>query len=66
MFRLFQIRDLMLNIHKDIRIGDPTKKETFFGAVIDEKAFQRIKSYIDHAKSSPDIEVIAGGGCDNR
>jgi len=60
-----EIRTLMLNIHKDIRIGDPAKKENFFGAVIDEKSFQRIKSYIDHAKNSPDLEIVAGGGCDN-
>ncbi|XP_043212849.1 delta-1-pyrroline-5-carboxylate dehydrogenase, mitochondrial-like [Amphibalanus amphitrite] len=60
-----EIRTLMLNIHKDVKIGDPTKKENFFGAVIDEKAFQRIKSYIDHAKNSPDLDIIAGGGCDD-
>lgn len=35
------------------------------GAVIDEKAFNRIKSYIDHAKSSKNLEIIAGGVCDN-
>lgn len=31
------------------------------GAVIDDKAFKRITSYIDHAKCSPDLEIIAGG-----
>ncbi|XP_037075069.1 delta-1-pyrroline-5-carboxylate dehydrogenase, mitochondrial-like [Pollicipes pollicipes] len=60
-----EIRSRMLDIHKEIRVGDPLKKETFYGAVIDEKAFKRIQSYIEHAKSSPNLEVIAGGGCDS-
>lgn len=56
----------MLAIHKDIKIGDPLKKENYFGAVIDEKAFKRIKSYIEYARSSPNLEIIAGGKCDDR
>lgn len=33
-------------------------------AVIDKKAFDRIKSYIDYAKSSNNLEILAGGKCD--
>jgi len=36
----------------------------FFNAVIDEKAFDKIAAYIDAAKKSKDIEVIAGGNYD--
>ena len=28
------------------------------------QAFDRIKSYIDYAKASPDHKIIAGGNCD--
>lgn len=35
------------------------------GAVIDEKAFNRIKSYIEHARCSNNLEIIAGGRYDN-
>jgi 1-pyrroline-5-carboxylate dehydrogenase len=33
----------------------------FVNAVIDRKAFDSITGYIDHAKKSPDVEVVAGG-----
>jgi len=59
------IRTRMLDIHAQIKMGDPLQKENFFGAVIDERAFQRIQSYIEHARNSSDLEIIAGGGCDN-
>lgn len=47
-----------------LKVGDVTKFDTFMGAVIDDKAFGRIKSYIDHAKSSKNTEILGGGGCD--
>lgn len=43
----------------------PTEDFTnFINAVIDEKSFDKIAKYIDDAKASPDVEVIAGGGYD--
>ncbi|XP_006820462.1 delta-1-pyrroline-5-carboxylate dehydrogenase, mitochondrial-like [Saccoglossus kowalevskii] len=38
----------------------------FMSAVIDDKSFARIKGYIDHAKSSPNLTILAGGNCDDR
>ena len=35
-------------------------------AVIDKNAFGVIKSYIEFAKKSPEAEIIAGGGCDDK
>lgn len=35
------------------------------GAVIDDKAFARIKSYIDHARSSKNLEILGGGQYDD-
>jgi 1-pyrroline-5-carboxylate dehydrogenase len=47
-----------------IRAGDPADPKTIMGAVIDEKSFDLITSYIEAAKKSPDVKVIAGGGSD--
>ena len=37
----------------------------FINAVIDRRAFDEIKGYIDFAKTASDAEVIAGGRCDD-
>lgn len=49
---------------KSIKMGDPRDFTNFINAVIDERAFDKIASYIDAAKASPDAEIIAGGGYD--
>jgi 1-pyrroline-5-carboxylate dehydrogenase len=50
---------------RDIRMGDVEDFTTFMGAVIDRGAYESIKAYIDFAKSSPEAEIITGGGCDD-
>lgn len=61
-----QIKEGLLAIHKEIKLGDPAEDfSTFLSAVIDDKSFTRIKKWIDHAKSSPSLSIIAGGNCDN-
>lgn len=40
--------------------------DSFSSAVIDGKAFDRIKGYIDYAKNSSNSEIIGGGQYDNR
>ena len=47
-----------------VRMGPPTDFRNFMAAVIDEPAFDRITGYIAHAKSSPEHEVVLGGGSD--
>ncbi|XP_030229892.1 delta-1-pyrroline-5-carboxylate dehydrogenase, mitochondrial [Gadus morhua] len=62
-----QIRDGLLEVHKQIKVGNPVEDfSTFLSAVIDEKSFARIKKWLDHARSSVDLTVIAGGNCDDR
>ena len=48
-----------------IPVGDPSDFRNFMGAVIDGRAFEKIRGYIERAEASPDAEVIAGGGCDD-
>lgn len=63
---MFKVKEGLLAKRSQLKIGDPTDPKSFTSAVIDDKAFKRIKSYIEHAKSSPNLEVIGGGKCDDR
>jgi len=60
-----QIKEGMLELRNSLKIGDVTEYPTFTGAVIDEKAFNRIKGYIDHAKKTPTNTILGGGRYDN-
>lgn len=55
----------MLQIRDTLKIGDVSDFSSFTSAVIDDKAFSRIKSYIDHAHSSSNLEVLGGGQYDD-
>jgi 1-pyrroline-5-carboxylate dehydrogenase len=35
------------------------------GAVIDKKAFDTIRGYIEYVKSSAEAEILYGGSCDD-
>ncbi|MDR1916637.1 MAG: L-glutamate gamma-semialdehyde dehydrogenase [Synergistaceae bacterium] len=59
-----EVRREILDRTAKIRMGDPADPKTLMGAVIDEKSFDFIVSYIEAAKKSPDVEVLAGGGHD--
>jgi 1-pyrroline-5-carboxylate dehydrogenase len=48
-----------------LSVGDPRDFTNFVNAVIDQKAFDKIKSYIEAARESDDAEVIVGGECDD-
>jgi len=49
-----------------LKIGDVTEFNSFASAVIDDKAFNRIVGYIEHAKKSPNLKIIGGGEYDKR
>ncbi len=46
------------------KMGTPEDMGNFINAVIDEKAFDKIASYIEYVKEQGDAEIIAGGGYD--
>lgn len=60
-----QIKAKMIKNVENIKVKSPLEYDTFYSAVIDEKAFNKIKSYIDYAKSVSNITVIAGGQTDS-
>lgn len=59
-----KIKEGLLSEREKIKMGNVEDFSTFMGAVIDENAFERIKSYIDHAKNSEHLEILGGGKCD--
>ncbi|EDV97918.1 delta-1-pyrroline-5-carboxylate dehydrogenase, mitochondrial [Drosophila grimshawi] len=56
-----QIKAGLLSEVGKLKIDDVQDMSTFTSAVIDDKAFKRITSYIEHAKKSPNLEILAGG-----
>ncbi len=48
----------------DFKMGAPDDFGNFINAVIDERAFDKIASYIERVKASDDAEVVIGGKCD--
>ncbi len=53
------IRDLAA-----MKMGPVEDFSNFVNAVIDEKSFDKLASYIDEAKKNPNVEIIAGGKYD--
>jgi 1-pyrroline-5-carboxylate dehydrogenase len=58
------VRKKMIEGIKSFKMGSVEDMSNFINAVIDEKSFNKIKSYIDKAKRSSKVKVIAGGNCD--
>jgi 1-pyrroline-5-carboxylate dehydrogenase len=48
-----------------IKVGDVSDFTNFMGAVIDQASFNKIKDYIEFAKSADKADVIIGGICDD-
>lgn len=49
---------------KSFKMGSPEDMSNFINAVIDEKSFDKLASYIDAAKKDDKVKVIAGGNYD--
>ena len=51
---------------KSFKMGTVESFTNFINAVIDEKSFDKIKSYIDNAKKDKKAEILVGGKCDKK
>ena len=58
------VRDRVVAMMGEIRMGDVRDFRNFMGAVIDRKAFDKIAGYIAHARET--ARILAGGGTDDR
>ncbi len=60
-----QVREQLGTVLAGLKMGDVADFTNFVNAVIDKKAFNSIRGYIEFAKNAADAEVIFGGKCDD-
>ena len=58
------LKDPLIAETASLKMGDVQDFSNFLNAVIDRKAYDKIKRYIDDAEESAEAEVIVGGHCD--
>ena len=56
-----QVRKAVTDMMAQLKMGDVMDPNNFVNAVIDEKSFDSIMTYIDYAKNSKDATIVAGG-----
>lgn len=59
-----EVRKKLVDTIKSMKMGSVEDFSNFINAVIDEKSFDKIKSYIDNAQKDPKVKIIAGGKAD--
>jgi 1-pyrroline-5-carboxylate dehydrogenase len=59
-----RLRDELVDVVRDLPVGDPTRHETYLGAVIDQPAAGRLQSAFDRADALDTHERLAGGSTD--
>lgn len=60
-----QVKEQIVSMTSELKVGDVQDFTNFMGAVIDQKSFDNIKSYLDFAKNSNEATILAGGNCDD-
>jgi len=58
-----EVKDRVVAMMREIRMGDVADFRTFMGAVIDRKSFTKISGYLDDAKKN--ARIVQGGGARN-
>jgi 1-pyrroline-5-carboxylate dehydrogenase len=58
-----EVRDRVVAMMRELRVGDVRDFRTFMGAVIDRKAVTRISGYLDDARRN--ATILQGGGTDD-
>jgi len=58
------IKKSLLADISSFKMGSPEDFSNFISAVIDERAFDKIKGYIDQVKAADDATILIGGNCD--
>jgi 1-pyrroline-5-carboxylate dehydrogenase len=59
------VRDRVVAMIADIRMGDVADFRNFMGAVIDRRAFDRLRDHLNRAKNDATVKIVAGGGTDD-
>ena len=61
-----QVKKKLVAGVESMKMGTTEDFTNFINAVIDEKSFNNIKSYIDKAKRSKNASILVGGKCDSK
>ncbi len=56
-----EVKQTVCDMVASIKVGDVRDFSAFVNAVIDEKSFDNCMNYLEHAKQSPDAEIVCGG-----
>lgn len=59
-----EVKKLLVDGINSFKMGTVEDFTNFINAVIDERSFDKIKSYIDNAKNDPKASILVGGNCD--
>jgi 1-pyrroline-5-carboxylate dehydrogenase len=59
------LRERLLGMTAEIKMGEVEDFTTFMGAVIDRDAFERIRRYLELARSSSQAKILIGGRADD-
>jgi 1-pyrroline-5-carboxylate dehydrogenase len=59
-----EVKSLIIKDLAEIKMGGVEDFSNFINAVIDEKSFDKIATYIEGAKNSEDAEIVVGGAFD--
>lgn len=59
-----ELEPKLIGYINELSMGSPEDFKNFITAVIDERAFDKIQSYIEGVKQNPDAEILVGGHCD--
>ena len=59
-----KVKEIVGRMLAEIKMGDVRDFSAFVNAVIDEASFDNCMRYLEHAKQSPDAEIVFGGNGD--
>jgi 1-pyrroline-5-carboxylate dehydrogenase len=60
-----RLRERLLALTAEIKMGEVEDFTTFMGALIDRKAFEKVRRAIEVARASSQAKILAGGRCDD-
>jgi 1-pyrroline-5-carboxylate dehydrogenase len=60
------LKERMVAMMAELKMGDVTDFRNFLGAVIDQRSFAKLKGYLDQAKKDRGVSIVAGGNTDDK
>jgi len=60
-----RVQEALVSQVSSLSVGDPADFRNFMGAVIDKRAFSRLRGAIEESKKAPGVKVLVGGETDD-